>query len=308
MGPDLGITAAKSVGEIIIMVTLGYGGYKLGFLNEKSETVLTDVMVKVFSPMLLLSSYFSKYDPARAKGLLISLGFGLLIHFLGALIARIAIRSQSNSNIQVERMSITYGNVGYMGLPLVYAIFGSEAVFYQSSIILVFNLLLWSHGVMVMSGKVDAKGIRDVLLSPNILCIFVGIIIYSLRIDVPQIIASPISKIGNCTTPVAMIISGCIIARSDIAKVLKNKRVYLICILRLFALPLALLPLLRLISAPEMVSLTTFTAASCPVAVMVPVFAVKYGRTASYASGIFALSTLLSMISIPTMIYLYTLI
>ncbi|NMA93978.1 MAG: hypothetical protein GX975_04865 [Clostridiales bacterium] len=308
MNSDLAISAAKSVGEILIMVVLGYGGYKLGFLNEESEAVLTNTMTKIFSPMMLLASYFTKYDPARARGFLFSLGLGLIMHLLAALIALIAIRSRDNPDFQVERLSVIYGNVGFMGLPLVYAIFGPEAVIYQSGIILVFNILIWSHGVMVMSGRMDAKGIRKALLSPNIICIILGIIVYIMRLDVPQIIASPVTIIGNCTTPVAMIVAGSLIARSNMVEILKNKRVYLVCALSLIVLPLALIPVLRLANAPEMVSLTTFTAAACPAAVLVSVFAIEHGRNASYASGIFAVSTLLSMATIPAMIYLYTII
>ena len=308
MNGDLSIIAAKAVGEILVIVMIGYGSYKLGFLNKESEAVLSNALTKIFLPMTLLAGYFTKYDPSRTKGMLHSLALGLFIHIVGILIAKIAIKSRSNPDAQIEQLSVIYGNVSFMGIPLVNAIFGTEAIIYLSGIIIIFNILIWTHGVMLMSGNMNLKGVRKALLSPNIICIALGIVIYLLRIDVPQIIASPISAVGSCTTPISMIVAGSIIARSNIIEVLKNKRAYLVCALRLIVMPLTLIPFIRLINTPEIVALTAFTASACPVAVMITVFAVEHRKNVSYSSGIFAISTLISLATIPAMIYLYTLI
>ena len=137
------------------------------------------------------------------------------------------------------------------------------------------------------------------------ICMAIGILIYALRIPVPQFIASPIASISNCVTPLAMLISGAIIASSNFAEALKHKRLYLVTVMRLFAVPVLSAVCLRVLHIPYMVALITFTAAACPMGSMVTMFAIEHKKNPGYASGIFTVTTVLSLITIPALIALY---
>ena len=305
MNTDLTMVAAGAIAKMLIMVFVGMLGVKLRILGESETSALTKTVLNVTCPMMILSSYMQAFDPEKAIGLLLALGMGIIIHAAGIALGILFIRKDKSADWQLERMAVVYGNVGFMGIPLMSAMFGTDAVFYMSTINLVYSFLIWTHGLLLMTGKMDRASLKKVALSPNMVCMAVGICIFLCRIPVPAIITSPVSTIGNCTTPLAMIASGAIIARSDIRDALKNKRLYFISALRLFAVPAIVLAAVRLLPVPYMVALISFTAAACPMGAMVTMFAVEHDRNAPYASGIFTFTTILSLFTIPALVALY---
>ncbi len=308
MDTNLTMVAAIAIGKMLVMVIVGFAAAKIHILGETETNAVTKTVLNVTCPMLILASYMQEFDPAKALGLLIALGLGVLIHVAGIVLANLTIRKTGNPNWQVERMAVVYGNVGFMGMPLMSAMFGPDAVFYLSTICLVYNFMIWSHGLLLMTGKMDKASLKKVFISPNMICMAAGILIFLCRIPVPDIIASPVSSIGNCTTPMAMMASGAIIARSNLGDALKNKRLYFISALRLFAVPAIVFAFVRILHVPYMVALTSFTAAACPMGAMVTMFAVEHKQNAPYASGIFTFTTVLSLITIPALIALYGMI
>ena len=286
MDTNLTAIAAKAIGQMMIMVVIGIGGYKLGLIGDKERDALTKFLLNLICPMLILNSYMQGYDPEKTRGLFLSLAMGVLIHVIGILLGMIVIRKENNPDWQVERMAIVYGNVGFMGMPLMSAMFGIDAIFYLSAINLVYVFLIWTHGVLLMTGSMDRSNLKKVFISPNMICMAIGILIYALRIPVQQFIASPI-------------------ASSNFAEALKHKRLYLVTVMRLFAVPVLSAVCLRVLHIPYMVALITFTAAACPMGSMVTMFAIEHKKNPGYASGIFTITTVLSLITIPALIALY---
>ena len=308
MDTNLTMIAAGAIGKMMVMAAIGFAGYKLRLIGNAERDGLTKFLLNIICPMLILASYMQGYDPEKTKGLFLSLGMGVVIHLIGIVLGMIFIQKKDNPDWQVERMAIVYGNVGFMGMPLMSAMFGIDAIFYLSAINLVYVFLIWTHGVLLMTGSMDRSNLKKVFLSPNMICMAVGILIYALRVQVPDFIQSPISSISNCVTPLAMIISGAIIAGSNFSDALKHKRLYLVTVLRLFAVPAITAVLVRVLHVPYMVALITFTAAACPMGSMVTMFSIEHKRNPAYASGIFTVTTVLSLITIPALIALYGMI
>ncbi|MCF0149936.1 MAG: AEC family transporter [Firmicutes bacterium] len=300
--------AMNAIIKMLLMVLVGFMGYKIGFIDEKDTDSITRMLSNILCPATLLASYFKEFETEKARSLFMAIGMGLLIHLLSILISKVAIRKKNNPDWEVEQLIVTFGNMGFMGIPLIQAMFGEDGVFLQSGILLVANIMLWSYGVMVFAGKADKKGLVKMLLSPNILCIAVGMIVYFGRIPVPALIKTPIVAIGDCMTPVAMIVSGAIVAANNLSDTLKNKRSYLVMALRLIAAPLAMVPFFYLLGTDHLLAVVSFTAAGCPAAAMVAVLSRQYGKNESYASGLFTVTTLLSLLTIPAMLAVYSII
>lgn len=309
MDTNLTVVAAQAIVKMMVMILVGVMGVKLRLLTEKETNALTKFVLSITCPALCIASYASGYDPEKAKGWFLSIILGIVIHALGILLSMVLIKKDSSPDWQVERMAIVYGNVGFMGIPLANALFGTEAVFYISTISLIYSIFIWSHGVLTMTGSMDRKTmVRKVLLNPNMVCIGIGIVIFFARIPLPDALLSPIQSIGNCTTPVSMVAAGAIIAASDIASALKHKRVYIMSAIRLLLVPALFFVVLKLLPLPATVELTAFVAAACPMGAMVTMFAVEHKKNAALASGIFALTTLLCIGTIPALIALYGII
>ncbi len=290
------------------MVIVGYIFTKSGIIGEKITAAASTLLLMVINPINLLSSYLGGYDPDKAKGLFISMALcAVMLAF--AVAESLMFVKKGTPDWEVERACITFGNLGFMGIPIVSAIVGSEAVFYMSTLILLQNVLMWSYGIMLMSGESAGKGtLLKILRTPTIICILIGMVIFFTRIPVPEIIYAPLKSIAGCTTPIAMIISGSIIARSRLKDVFGHKRIVLIAFIRLILSPVLMLLFLKLTGLPDVLALTVVIAAGTPSATNNNIFAVRYGRNAGYATGIFSLTTFACMFTIPAMVVIYNLV
>ncbi len=307
MDTTLLLTTIEAIAKILIMVAVGMLAVKVHILNEKETNALAHFVINITSPMLLLSCFFDHGDPERMKGFLIALALGALMHIISIILGIVLVKKGTPTS-EVEKMGITYGNVAFMGIPLVNAMLGEEAVFYLSAIIIMFNLFIWSHGMILMRGSMSKKDLLHVLTTPSMICIFIGIFIYVFRIPIPDIVRSPITSIGSATTPVSMIVAGSIVIRSDLKAILKDKKTYLVSALRLIVTPLLLLLFIKVFHITGVVAICAYVASACPIASLVTMFALEYKKSPDYIAGLFALTTILSLATIPLMVMIYSLV
>lgn len=156
----------------------------------------------------------------------------------------------------------------------------------------------------MMGGKGSVGDVLRALYSPAILSVIIGLVLYFTQIRLPEIIMEPVSAIGKMNTPIAMIIAGICIAQTDIRKTLFKWRIYLVCFLKLLLVPCTLILIVRPLLGSGIVSGVSVVAAASPVATMCMIFAVRYDKDSRYASELFAISTILSMLTIPAVLFL----
>ena len=140
-------------------------------------------------------------------------------------------------------------------------------------------------------------------MTPAILAVVTGVICFLLRIHLPELLTYPLGLIANMNTPLAMIVAGANLAQADLLKCLKKPRVYLVSFLRLLMLPalsLLLLWVLHItISLDFTIAFTVFIASACPVGAVSIMFAERFGKDSSYATELFVVTTVLSLLTIP---------
>jgi predicted permease len=105
-------------------------------------------------------------------------------------------------------------------------------------------------------------------------------------------------------TPLAMLVAGVTIAQTDVRKLLIKPRIYYISFVKLLLIPIVMFFIFRLFEIPNVVLLTSVLAAACPTAVTVNLFSIRYEKNFLYASEVFAISTMASMITIPLVMYI----
>ena len=183
-------------------------------------------------------------------------------------------------------------------------ILGSEGVFYITAYITVFNLIIWSHGLALMTGSADIKTVVRQFIQPATIAIGLGIVCFLARIQVPSIVAEPMKMVGDMNTPLAMLVAGCNLAESNLLSALKRPRTYWISFLKLLAEPLLALLILAFVPVNLMVKLAVLVASACPTCAMGTMFALQYNRDSNYASELFAITTLMSLFTIPLVVFL----
>lgn len=289
---------------MLILIIVGIICKKTKIITDDGNKELSKLVLTVVNPIVILMAYQTDYKPQLVKNLLIAFGLSILSYIILIVVAYLLIPQKDGRETQIERFSAIYSNCGFMGIPLVNALFGSEGIFYLTAFLTVFNLVVWTHGIILISGERNLKNIVKVFYSPVIISIVLGIIMFFAQIRLPDIITDSLNFISNLNTPLAMIVSGVTIADTKILKLLKKPGIYYVSFLKLILLPLILIAVFSLFNVNEQVRITVLVAASAPAAAMCTLQCIRYEKNSLYASEIFAASTILSVVTLPIIVHI----
>ena len=159
-----------------------------------------------------------------------------------------------------------YSNCGFIGIPLINSVLGSNGVFFLSAYIVVFNLFSWTHGVVLMEKKFSWKNVRKGLMSPMVIATIIAVLLFFSRIRFPEVALDSMNYVADMNTPLAMMVAGFSVAQTDILKMCTKLRVYFSCFLKLVLIPVIMIFILKIIPLPQDVAMTTLIASACPAA------------------------------------------
>ncbi len=290
---------------LIMLILIGVGVLcaKTKLISEASNKDLSKFVLQVVNPVVIFMSYQTEYRVELVKNLLLTFVISAAVLCAVILLSYVFVRSKQDRESEIERFSAVYSNCGFMGIPLVDAIYHEEGVFYLTAFITVFNLIVWTHGVILISGQKDFKQVVKVFYSPTIIAILLGLVTFFAQIKLPSALADSLGFIKELNTPMAMIVSGVTIAATSLPKLLKNYRIYYVCLLKLLIMPLIIsVPLVLLGGIDEKVRMTILIASAAPPAAMCTLLSIRYGRNSVYSSEIFTAGTILSVVTLPLVV------
>lgn len=292
---------------MLMLVGTGALCYKIRLISKEGNASLTNLVLYVVNPLLILVSYQQDFSYHLLKGLGIAfilsvIGFGILGFF-----ASVFIRGKNSSDAVVERLNASYSNCGFMGIPLALALFGAEGVFYVTAVNTAFNIIVWTFGVYSVTKDKKMISAKKIATNPTILATALGFLLFLFRIEIPDIIFTPCDYIASTVTPLAMIVAGVTIAQNNILKAFFKPRIYLVCALKLVIVPVLLAFLFALIPDINNTAVTTaLMCLSCPSATIATMFAIRFNKGANYSAQMFGITTILSVVTLPLVIGLYT--
>lgn len=295
---DAFLSVILEVAVILILIVIGYFTVKKGMFTKESLGSITSFLLYIVTPCLIVSSFLSA-ESGKLDGwtLLLAAVLPALSIVISIAVSYLFFRREPLGRRRVLRFSTVFCNVGFMGIPLVEGIVGSEGVLYGSFFIAVFNIFCWTYGyVMMGGGKVRLKAL---LLNPGVIGIVIGLPLYLLDVPVPALFVEPVELISALNTPLAMIVVGGYIAQVKLRAFVSDLAVYKMAVLRLVVAPLLYLALVWLLRPDETLLMSTVIQAATPVAANCVLFAVQYDSDAELASKSVAVSTALSVVTIP---------
>jgi predicted permease len=315
---DLTIITITQIAEMFIIMIIGVIATKFRVITKDGNKQISDILIYIVTPILIVSSYQQEFSIKKLAGLGIAFLLAVLTHIIGIIAGKLFI-SRKSKNVAVERMSIIYTNCGFIGLPLLYAIFGADGIFYGTAYITVFNIFMWSHGLLLLNMGNKAKQTSNlqkfikIITHPNIVSIIIGLLFYLFRISLPKIIIEPFYLIDALNSPLAMLVAGSTLAGAPIKKIFRTKRIYLVSFVCLIVVPFVSLLVFKAIiyaCAPFYIIDTTIVLSiligvSCPAGAMTTMLALLYNKDSEYASSIFSITTLLCIVTIPLVIFVY---
>lgn len=292
---------------LFIIVILGYVACKLGYMGDKFDKKLSSIVVDITCPLLVLSSVMGDELPDRTL-ILPLLGVGFLTYILllafGFWVPRLITKNHDDQGM--IGFALMFANVGFIGYPIVSSIFGPHAVFYAALINMPNTFFIFTAGVMLIKGEYSLKQFNPkVLVSPAMLGAFLAAILVALGIHTPDIIARPVTMVGNITVPAALMIIGSSMAKLPIREIIGSPKVYITALLRLTIVPLSIYFLFKACGVSDLVNNINTVVIAMPVASFGTMFCLKYGRNPSLITETTFITTLGSIITIPLITLLF---
>ena len=287
---------------LLAIVIVGYVAGKLEYMGGDFDRRLSNIIIDITCPALILSSTMGGTLPDRSL-ILPLLGISLLTYLLLTAVAwylPLLLTKKSEDRGPVG-FALMFGNVGFIGYPIVGAIFGHQAVFYAAILNVVNTLSVFTIGVMLVKGEAHRLTFPPkILRTTPMLAAYLAMLIVALGIDnIPDIISQPITMIGNITVPGALLIIGSSMSRLSWRTMLGSRVVYVTTAFRLLILPLLLYVIFRAIGfSPYVVNINTLIIAM-PVATYGTILCLRYDRDTTLITEITLISTLLSVVTIP---------
>ena len=285
--------------KMLIILVLAFTCYKMKIVSQEENKSVSNLLLMVVNPCLIITVYQTDYDARLVKGLLIAFAAACISHVIGILIARFLIPAKNNPEYSLDRFGAVYSNCGFIGIPLIYSVLGNEGVFYLTAYMTVFNLFTWTHGLSLLEDKFTLKQLKEGLLSPMIIATFIAVILFFIQFKIPATVLDSMNYIADMNTPLAMMVAGFSVAQADLKKIFTTLHLYWVSLLKLIAMPLMVAVFLFVTGISHNISYATLIAAACPTATTTTMMAIRYNRNYTYSSEIFALTTVLSMVTIP---------
>ena len=308
---NISILLMQQIVQLFLMIFMGYLIVKTGLVRDDDSKVLSKIILYLIVPCVIINAFQVDYTTDTVKGLLIAFAASVMTQVI--LLVVISVAGKLLHLNEVEVASVYYSNSGNLIVPIVTFILGQEWVLYGCVFMSVQLVFLWTHCKKIISREASYDW-KKIILNINMISIFIGVILFFTGIRLPEIIGNTLASVGTMIGPASMIVTGMLFAGMNLKQIFANKRVYFITFLRLIAVPLIALVLIKFSNLASFsadgnkIMLIVFLAIITPSASTVTQMCQVYGNDSKYASAINVMTTLLSIITMPVMVMLFQMI
>ncbi|MFT9005348.1 MAG: AEC family transporter [Liquorilactobacillus hordei] len=286
------------------LMLLGLLANKIKFIHEQTANDLTNILLYLVSPCLIIKSFEIHYSAQRLDQLLLIASSMLIIYSLQILCSKLIFHAVTDPRLQrITKFGSIYSNAGFIGIPLVSSLFGDRGVFYAVVPIVFFNLFNWTHGVALFNKEESKIGIKQeffrVIFNPNIIAILLRGLIFASSLQLPGILKQLINDISAINTPLSMLVIGNSFANITLKDCRLSWALVAAVFLRNLIYPLLTVVVISFLGITGMAQAAVVLMMACPVAGIVVLFTLQQHEDPSPAVTLMSLSTLLSVITIP---------
>lgn len=291
--------------KLFLLLVLGFVLFKCHIFDEYTNKKISALIVNVASPMLIISS-IAGVEGNDKSIVFLMIGAGILMYIgfiiLGKIINRIF--PFPKKDWPVYECMVVFANTGFMGYPVLLDVFGQEAVFYASLIHMAFNFFVYTYAIMCLTKSDDSEFKLNFkqLLTPGIVLIFIGILIYLFDMQLPSVLMDTINSVGSLTAPLSMMMIGSSLAVYPIKDSFTDWRSYVFAFVRLIIVPFMTMIVCRLLHINLYYANITIITNAMPVGSMVLMLATQYNANVKIVTKNIVVSTLLSVITIPIVV------
>lgn len=295
---------AQQVLVLFILIGVGFACGKKGILTDASSKKITDIVLYVVTPCVMISAFQREFSMELLGNILITALCAAASIVATIFISKLVFHDKNEARKKVLQFSSIFSNCGFMSLPLQKAILGDDGWFYGSIFVAIFNVIVWSYGLVMMSGDKKQMSVKKLAFNPGIVGVLIALILFVLRIKLPYIISQPVDYLAALNTPLPMLIIGFYLSQADLKKAFTDAGAYLAMAVRLVVVPLLTMTVMWLLKVDSTIMIACVIASSAPTAATTTMFAAKYDRDVELSVSIVASTTLVSIITMPIIVAL----
>lgn len=300
---DMGATMTIMVTQtaaMFLMMAIGIALSQARYLDRAGAQQLASIAVYVATPAVVVNSLATDFSAEKLAnaGICAALCVGLTLG--SAALAWLVYRDRQ----RISQFAIMISNMGFIGIPLVQSVLGEEYVFYVSAAIAAQVPISWTYGIWLVSQDKSLMSPRKVLTNPSVIAVAVGVVLFFGSVSLEGVFQVTVADMGNLNTGLAMLVLGSYLAETDFRSILRNKNVYLTNVLRLLVVPLLTIALLAPLPIAMEAKLVMLIAFAAPGGTTTAMFSQMFGGDYRFGAGLVSISTLLSMVTMPAMLFL----
>ena len=340
---------------MFLMMAVGYLCYRKQILTEEVSKKVSAIVVNVANPCMILSSALTDQQ-MQGKELVQTLAIVVMMYVFLLVMAQLLPRIlciQKESRGAYAAMTV-FANIGFMGFPVLAAMYGNGALLYGAVFQIPFNILIYTYGVAVLTRKQgacakteqDVNAEVDVKAEPNgktgerqdaqgitaavngkseniengseqqgklqgtveivkkifnigVIACITAMLLYFLQTPVPSFLQAFITNLGNLTAPLSMMVIGASLAQMPLKELFLDKKLLLFSLVKLLLLPAVWMIMVNRVAEQEILRGVCLVMMATPAGSMTAMLAQQYGGDYETASRGVALTTVLSVITMP---------
>lgn len=300
--------------SLFICMIVGYILRKSNIINKSFNEGITGLIMKVTMPCVIINSMQKPYSKDILVNIVIVFIVSVIIHFfmlaIGVLICKVLKTPAQEKGIIYFIMTFT--NLSFLGFPVIKAMYGEGVLFYGSIALMVFNLMVFTLGVSLITigytRKTNTFSFKSLILNIPIVVTVIGLLFFILQITLPEMITTPTKLLGDLTTPLSMILVGSILADIDLKKVFSGKVIYFVSLIRLVLIPIflyfVLKPFLQDIESGLILKMLCILA-GMPAAALTAILAEENHSNANLGASYVFVTTLFSIVTLPILFFFF---
>lgn len=295
------------------MMLVGFFCYKWDWIDDHSYGKLSKIVVNILNPLLVIDGVLGKSRDGSFHNLLTNLVM-VILYFVFLIIISIPVVKTirpEKENVGVYRLMMIFSNVGFMGIPVISALYGSDVIIYIVFYMLGYNFLLYTYGIILArssakpayaenhNSKGSFKENLKAIINPGTIAGIIAIILFVCKIQVAAPMTSFIQYLSQCVVPFSMILIGASMAQQELKTIFKDVRMYWFLLIRLILIPVIMALCVRNLPLDPQILGVFILMLAMPVGSIVVLVAMEQGADSACCTRGSVISTLLSIITIP---------
>ena len=290
----------QQMGILFVYMMIGYVACKKEYFDQEFGKKLSWLVVNVANPMLAISAVVNNEEQIAKKDFYVTVLLAICFYAFFLILAQILPRliGVQNSDIGVYKMMTTFNNIGFMGFPVIAAVYGNGALIYAVPFSIMFNILCYTWGIQTLCGGGE-KGNWKRIINIGTISGIISIVLFFMQIPVPKMICSLSAGLSNLTGPLSMLVIGISIAAMELKDLFTDVKLLKFALIKLLAVPVAAMLLVCQVIDNRLICEVFLVMMATPAASMCAMLSQQYGGDYELAAKGVALTTILSVVTMP---------